>query len=92
MTTTTEVDLAYVDRLMKAHPELTRTRVEIAVQDGRVSVEVHGSHREARAWRHAIDGRIMPHYVDVRGVRRQLIIGHGMCVEVVEHPPAGGEL
>jgi len=86
MTTDTAIDLTYVDRLVKAHPELTRTPYKVAVQDGRVTVEVDGSHREAHAWRAAIGGtaRIVPSHYDVHGARRQLVTSHGISVEVVE--------
>ena len=72
-------DLAYVENLIVSNTVLQATRHRVAVVGGKVAVEVEGSHREARAW------RIFPSHVDVHGVRRQLVIGAGVEVQVVEY-------
>jgi len=87
MTAERVTDLQWVQSLIFADPILSRMTHSIAVAtNGLVSVEVEGSHYEARAWRHAIDGRILPSHIDVHGVRRQLVIGLRVQVCVVEHP------
>ena len=78
-------DLAYVENLIVSNTVLQATRHRVAVVGGKVAVEVEGSHREARAWRNAIAGQIFPSHVDVHGVRRQLVIGAGVEVQVVEY-------
>jgi hypothetical protein len=79
-------DLAWVENLIAATPLLAAMRYVVAERDGVVAVEVQGAHYEARAWRHAINGRICPSHIDVHGVRRQLIIGARVQVQVVHDP------
>lgn len=80
-------DLQWVEAIIAKHTELQATKHTIAVhEDGRVAVEVMGSHYEARAWRHAIDGRILPSHKDVHGVRRQVVVCLRAQVCVVEDP------
>jgi len=79
-------DLAWVENLIAATPLLAAMRHVVAERDGIVSVEVQGAHYEARAWRHAINGRICPSHIDVHGVRRQLIIGARVQIQVVHDP------
>ncbi len=79
-------DQAWVENLILTHIELQATRHVVFTTGQQVSVEVEGAHFEARAWRHAIDGRIMPSHIDQAGVRRQLVVGAHCQVEVVEHP------
>ena len=86
-------DQAWVDQLILTHLELQATRHVVFTTGQQVSIEVEGSHFEARAWRHAIEGRILPSCVDQHGVRRQLVVGAHCQVLVVEHPrgrEAGG--
>jgi len=79
-------DLTWVENLIAATPILAAMRHVVAERDGVVAVEVQGAHYEARAWRHAIEGRIMPSHIDVHGVRRQLIIGARVQIQVVHDP------
>ena len=79
-------DQAWVDNLILTHIELQATRHVVFTTGQQVSVEVEGAHYEARAWRHAIDGRILPSHIDQHGVRRQLVIGAHCQVQIVEHP------
>lgn len=86
-------DQAWVDNLILTHLELQATRHVVFTTGQQVSVEVEGAHYEARAWRHAIAGRIMPSHIDRHGVRRQLVVGAHCQVQIVEHPrsrDAGG--
>ena len=77
-------DLVWVERVIAAHPQLAKMDYTVIERDGTVTVEVYGSHFEARAWRAAINGRICPSHVDVHGVRRQLVVGWHVQVQVVE--------
>lgn len=89
MGTTTESgidDLVWLQQMLARHPELTSMRYQIAERDGQVIVEVSGAHYEARAWRAAINGRITPSHIDLHGVRRQLVLGTRIAVQVVQHP------
>jgi len=79
-------DLTWVENLIAATPLLAAMRHAVAERDGMVSVEVQGAHYEARAWRHAINGRICPSHIDVHGVRRQLVIGMRVQVQVIHDP------
>lgn len=86
-------DLQWVEAIIARHTELQATRHTVAMQDdGRVAVEVMGAHWEARAWRHAIDGRILPSHTDVHGVRRQVVVCLRVQVCVVEYPANFGDV
>lgn len=77
---------ARIERLMTLHPALAVTKYDVLEREGRLIVEVEGREPEARMWRTAIDGRIYPSHTDVRGVRRQLVYGLGIEVQVVNVP------
>ncbi len=79
-------DQAWVDQLILTHLELQATRHVVFTTGQQVSVEVEGAHYEARAWRHAIGGRILPSHIDQYGVRRQLVVCAHCQVQIVEHP------
>lgn len=79
-------NVRYVEELVSQHLELQATAHSIHVHEQQVSVEVTGSHYEARAWRAAIGGRIFPAHVDIHGVRRQLVLTRRVAVNVVEPP------
>ena len=81
-------DQAWVDNLILTHLELQATRHIVFTTGQQVSVEVEGAHFEARAWRHAMEGRILPSHIDQYGVRRQLVVGAHCQVQIVEHPRA----
>jgi len=82
-------DLAWVELLITTHAVLSKMRHRVIEQAGVVSVEVEGAHYEARAWRSAINGRILPSHIDAHGVRRQVVIGTRVQVQVVEYPVIG---
>ncbi|MFF0269922.1 hypothetical protein [Kribbella sp. NPDC004536] len=81
-------DLVWVRSLIANSPQLAKMNYTLIERDGTITVEVRGSHFEARAWRAAINGRICPSHVDVHGVRRQLVVGWHVQVQVVEPPAA----
>lgn len=82
-------DLTYVEELIAASTVLQATRHHVYTAGQQVCVEVEGAHYEARAWRHAIEGRIFPSSIDRYGVRRQLVTSGRVAVLVVEHPKRG---
>lgn len=79
-----EADLVYVEQLVAEHTELQATKHSVFTLDQQVWVRVEGAQYEARAWRHAIEGRILGSSIDRGGVRRQMVLGQRVCVEVVE--------
>ena len=79
-----EADLVYLEQLVALHTELRATRHSVFTLDQQVWVRVQGAAYEARAWRHAIGGRILGSSIDAGGVRRQMVLGERVCVEVVE--------
>lgn len=80
-------DQAWVEHLILTHPELQATRYVVFTIGQQVSVEVQGAHFEARTWRHAMGGRILPSHKDRYGVRRQVVVGAHCQVQIVEMPP-----
>jgi len=79
-------DVRYVETLISQHLGLQATSHAIHVHETQVSVEVMGAHHEAYAWRAAINGRILPAHIDIHGVRRQVVLGKRVSVNVVENP------
>lgn len=79
-------DFAWVMKLITLHAELAAMPHHVTESHGGVQVEVHGAHYEARAWRAAINGRICPSHIDRYGVRRQLVVGSRVQVQVVQYP------
>lgn len=79
-------DLTYVEHLIASSPVLQATKHHVYTSGQEVWVEVEGSQREARAWRHAIDGRMFPSSIDRHGVLRQQILSTRVSVLVVQHP------
>lgn len=78
-------DLTYVERVIAASTVLQATKHRVAEVNGIVTVEVEGSHWEARAWRHAFNGRIDPSYFDAHHVRRQDVYALRCNIQVIEH-------
>lgn len=89
---TVETAHARFERLIALHAELATMSYVLAEVDGRLIVEVRGSYYEARAWRAALNGRILPSHIDVHRVRRQLVIGSWAQVQVVEYPGPPGSI
>lgn len=77
-------DRVTLERLIELHPDLANTPWRLATRsDGFLAIEVEGAHREAMLWRAAIFGRIYPSYIDRHGVRRQLVVGSGVQVQMI---------
>jgi len=81
-------DLMWATALIKNDPVLSSMKHQLILRDDHVFVEVIGGAWEARAWRHAINGHILPYSLDGQLVRRQLVHGPRMQVLVVEYPPS----
>lgn len=79
-----EADLVYVEQLVAKHTELQATKHSVFTLGQQVWVRVEGAAYEARAWRAAIAGRILGSSIDSLGVRRQMVLGERVSVEVVE--------
>lgn len=80
-------DTLYVESLIAASPALQATRPAVGLVDGHVVVTACGANWQARAWRHAINGRIFPSTC-TRGVRRQTVLSSRVEVVIVERPAA----
>lgn len=79
-----EADLVYVEQLVAQHTELQATKHQVFTLDQAVWVRVEGAQYEARAWRAAINGRILGSSIDRFGVRRQMVLGERVSVEIVD--------
>lgn len=79
-------DLAYVEAHIASSAVLRATNYRVYTHGQQVSVEVEGAHWEARAWRAAFDGRILPSHFDSRHVRHQLVVAAHVEIEVLQHP------
>ena len=79
-------DLSWLNGVIAGNPALQAMRHRLILWEGRVIVEVVGSHWEAHAWRAATNGRILPSSIDSSGIRRQQVIGTRVQVLVVEFP------
>lgn len=90
MTAELVTNFEWVNQLIANNPHLAAMAHTVSQHDGMVSVEVAGAHWEAREWRAAIQGRILPSHIDGHGVRRQVVIGSRVQVCVVEHPQKRG--
>lgn len=86
-----EADLVHVEQLVALHTELQATKHSVFTLDQQVWVRVEGAQYEARAWRAAIAGRILGSTIDRGGVRRQMVLGERVCVELFQpgwRPPS----
>lgn len=82
-------DVAWVEQLVAESPKLQATKYEFYTLNGQLWVQVQGSQWEAHAWQVATSGRILSSYVR-NGVRRQMIVGSRVCVEVIDDPAKRG--
>lgn len=82
-------DLTYVETMIAATPALQVMTHTVFTDGQQVKVEVQGGPREARAWRAAFNGRILPSQVDRFHVWRQLVICSQVEIQVVCVPNRG---
>lgn len=81
------LDLAYVEQLVAASDKLQTISWESYTLNGQLWVQVKGGGPfEAHAWAVAVEGRVFPSSIDSHGVRRWMIIGTRVCVEVIDDP------
>lgn len=82
-------DVAWVEQLVAESPKLQATTFEFYTLNRQLWVQVQGAQWEAHAWQVATGGRILSSYVR-NGVRRQMIVGSRVCVEVIDDPSKAG--
>ena len=73
----------WIDQLLDRNPTLAATAWRVTVIAGLVSIEVTGGYTEANLWHGAVGGRIFPSVTNAAGVRRQLVLGRQVTVDVV---------
>jgi hypothetical protein len=83
--------LAWVEDLVAEGALIRATKWESYSLNGMLWIHVIGAQYEAHAWHVAVGGRAFGSHIDSRGVRRQMIIGTRVCVEVVDDPRERGE-
>lgn len=82
--------MAWVEGLVAGSTILQSTRFEFYTLDGQLWVQVRGSNYEAHAWHVAVGGLQMPAYFDTHGVRRSMILGTRVHVEIIDDPRVNG--
>ena len=79
-------DLAAIEKAVAANPKLSATKHEYYTLAGQLWVRVEGAQYEAHAWHVAVGGKIFASTIDRVGVRRQMIFGTRVGVEVIDDP------
>lgn len=83
--------MEWIEQVVADSPVLRATSHEYFTLSGQLWVRVAGAHFETLAWHHAVGGLIQPDHVDSYGVRRQMIFGVRVHVEVVDDPRTPAE-
>ncbi|MEV6413887.1 hypothetical protein [Kribbella sp. NPDC051718] len=83
--------MAWIERVVADSTRLRATRHEYYTLNGQLWVRVEGGNHEAHAWHVAVGGYAMPSNIDRHGVRRQMILGTRVHVEVVDDPRTRGK-
>lgn len=78
--------MAHVEQVVAGSTKLQATKWETYSLNGMLWVRVIGAQYEAHAWHVAVGGRAFGSHVDTHGVRRQMIIGTRISVEVIDDP------
>jgi hypothetical protein len=81
---TLEEQTAWVHEVLAQHPDIAKTAWRVTVIAGLASIEVTGGYREAHDWHSAVGGRIFPSLVNADGIRRQMIAGRHVTVDIVQ--------
>lgn len=79
-------DMATIELAVAANPKLAATKFELYTLAGQLWVRVEGGSWEARAWHSVVGGKIFGSTTDRVGVRRQMIFGTRVGVEVIDDP------
>lgn len=83
--------MAWVEHLVADNPILQTTKYDFYTLSGQLWIQVQGAHYELNAWHHVFGGRIFPSHIDKAGVRRQMVMGERVSVEVIDDPRKRGE-
>lgn len=83
--------MAWVEQLVADTTALQATKYDFYTLSGVLWVQVQGGRWEAHAWQAATGGRVMSPAFDKHRVRRQMIIGQRVSVEVIDDPRKRGE-
>lgn len=78
--------MAWIEGVVALSPLLQSTTYEFFTKRGQLWVLVQGANFEAHAWHVAVGGYQVPSFFDSHGVRRWLILGVRVHVEVVDVP------
>lgn len=78
--------MAWLEGVVAASPLLQSTKWEMSTLNGQLWVQVQGGHYEAHAWHVAVGGYRLPSYFDGHGVRRSMILGIRVHVEIIDRP------
>lgn len=81
--------MAWVEQLVADSPYLQSTQHEFFTLNGMLWVQVHGGNYEAHAWQVAVGGLLRPSQIDAAKVRRWMIFGTRVHVEVIDDPKRG---
>jgi len=79
---------SWINTLLHDHPDIAKTAWRVTVIAGLVSIEVDGGYDEAHAWHSAVGGRIFPSFTNASGVRRQVVAGRHVTVDIVRQTGA----
>ena len=79
-------DMATNELAVAANPKLAGTHFNFYTLSGQLWVRVEGGSWEARAWHSVVGGKIFGSTTDRVGVRRQMIFGTRVGVEVIDDP------
>jgi hypothetical protein len=77
-------NIDWIGQLLANNPALAATAWRVTIIAGLASVEVTGGYDEAHLWHSAVGGRILPSVTNAAGVRRQLVVGRFVTVDVVQ--------
>lgn len=81
--------MAWIEGVVALSPLLQSTTYEFFTKRGQLWVLVQGANYEAHAWHVAVGGYQLPSFFDSHGVRRSMILGTRVHVEVVDDPKRG---
>lgn len=78
--------MAWVEQVVASSAIVRATKYEFYTLNGMLWIKVEGAQYEAHAWHVAVGGRAFPSSIDKHGVRRQMILGGRVGVEVIDDP------
>lgn len=84
-------DMAYLEQLVRDHPGLQDAEYDVYSLSGVLWVRATGGRIEAHYWHAAVGGRRFSSRINNRGVRRQMIFGTRIGVELISEPAPVGD-